>query len=132
MQSTSARKGSLTNLGLALRSDLSSSLTNLGVALRSDLSSARAPLRLDSSATSDAAGASSADVPLDASKARKLAASPLPTTSKYGSDVDNCYALFARAAAMYPTNDCLGWRPVVGGKAQPFAFINFEVRTEGL
>ena len=85
------------------------------------------------SAASDAAGgAASADVPLDASKARQLTASPLPTVSKYGSDVDNCYSLFARAAAMFPTNDCLGWRPVVGGKAQPFAFINFEVRARGL
>jgi len=53
-------------------------------------------------------------------KPRRLAkhVDGLPTETAFGADVDNLYAMFARAAGLYATNDCLGWRDSAALAAQ--------------
>ena len=41
---------------------------------------------------------------------RRLGASELPAHCKFGKEFDNCYSLFARAAALHPHNRCFGTR----------------------
>jgi hypothetical protein len=69
-------------------------------------------------------------------KPRRLAefVDALPTESAFGADVDNLYSMFARAAGMYGSNDCMGWRDSAALAAQAkrarttvlFKFISYK------
>ena len=59
---------------------------------------------------------------------RTLAGFPMrPVHSKHGADTDNCYALFARAAGLYPNNYCFGWRmKLESGGAGAFTWMTYK------
>ena len=62
---------------------------------------------------------------------RRLTAGPVPTASKFGPEIDNCYSMFARAAAMFPTNPCFGYRPALpDGKLGGIEWITYAEALE--
>ena len=39
---------------------------------------------------------------------------------------DNLYDMFTQSVQRFGDNECLGWRPTVNGKAQPFKWLTYN------
>ena len=40
--------------------------------------------------------------------------------------VSTLYDLFEQSVSKYPDNKCLGWRPIIDGKAQDYVYITYK------
>ena len=68
----------------------------------------------------------SVDTSGDGATRRSLEDKPPPTVSKYGPEVDNCYTMFKRAAGLYPSNNCFGYRPVLADGLGPYEWFSYR------
>jgi hypothetical protein len=82
--------------------------------------SPKLPAEQSTAATGEAAK------PGEGAPRRRAGIAEVPTRSKYDG-CDDCYSLFARAARLYPTNYCLGWRTTLpSGNAGPFTWLTYK------